>query len=251
MSNLESKARLVDPKRYRFGCSGALVIVFALVCTVLGTLHVLWNRQPEYWRENQRFIKSKNKAELEAIAVDFQNTFISELNHQDYLTDNHAKTTTPRSITITCRQVNAWLVSELPKWLANQQINMPSWLGQFMIATRNRKLMFACYVNLPELEQLISCSITPVFTPEGKLKLALEELRAGNMPIPRQLLLNKITDGIKESEGNRPAESILESLNNPVFDPVFQIPGSPEIRITDCRIGNDEIELIFRPEPEQ
>ncbi len=244
MSNLASKARLLDPHRYRFGFSGILIVTFGLLCITVTTLYVMWTSLPEYWERNRTYLGSRTPEELETIAVNFQNTFLNELNDPYGFVASSEESHPRRSIPVRYDQVNAWLSQALPKWLANQNISLPPWLGGFMLSSESGNLVTAFRVQLPQFDQVVSLVISPSFRADGRLDLRIESIRAGIMPIPRKLLVHRIAEGMKHSGDNALADSLVKLIDDPVLNPVIELPGSRLIRVTDCHIHEDRLVLV-------
>lgn len=175
-----------ERSRKRGGCLTrcVLLIVLALILAAGWGVH-LWFSKPAYWQTYQA-----DDPVLIQQGESIEKRLPSELSKVRPLGE-------PWKIEISQEEVNGWIATRLPKWLANRrdmmrQHNLPSRLPeeiqQIMVAIEPAFLALAADIEAEDVNQVISMEFKSFDGPNGLARIEMTAMRGGRLWLPEGLV---------------------------------------------------------------
>ncbi|MEM9883655.1 MAG: hypothetical protein AAF800_12135 [Planctomycetota bacterium] len=145
---------------------------------------------PEYWGEALRFRLEASADELERRGRDLQRRAARVWTYPIGDTDG------VRTLDVAYDDLNAWLTTRLPAWLANQNLAPPAGLGRVFVTAHDGHAVLAAEMDLPRLgRRVVSLAFTLVCGDDDRpAALGLASFRVGRQPLPRGLLLGVLAN---------------------------------------------------------
>lgn len=150
-------------------------------------------------------------------------------------------------------QVNAWMVSRLPKWLANQpDLTWPAELGTPQMRIEDDRLSVAVEVFDNGQSHFLVASVVPTIE-DDQMRLVLERVAIGRVAVPGAPL-----DGLLEVLGRAGTidrsdpglNRLLDVLaGRQAIDPMFHLADDRRVRVLGLRCQSGMIDVTCRTEP--
>jgi hypothetical protein len=268
-------------RRQRWG----LVLAALILLVLLGVGGGVWifrqiHAQPDYWQRNEQFVAQHDEAHLERLGETVRNRLIRDLTNTIEGSSSRSDHTATRRIQLELTRINAWLASRLDDWLANQGHSLPSAIGRVMVATENNKaiLAFAYHGSLGEDDdaagdrqqaepRIASFVLAPSIDATGQGRLKLEAIRLGNMPVPRNWIIQPLREHLAAKRRSAQAAStqapagrsheqqdaaklkrLLKLLDGDPFEPRWRLD-QRAARLVGIELKDRAIVLTIRHEP--
>lgn len=139
-----------------------------------------------------------------------------------------------RQISLTQRELNAWVAAKAPQWLANQEIKIPEQVKDYRIGLREGLVIISFAVEIQNADRFLSFSFKPITSPEGIVQARLDRIGFGRVSLPA----DGMNDLIQQLSSGDPAqERHLEQLQTQL----------EKLQATDLKLPIDEarqVELI-------
>ncbi|MFA7235693.1 MAG: hypothetical protein WC058_02415 [Phycisphaeraceae bacterium] len=148
-----------------------------------------WHAVPGYWH-----VAAKGTEADAARAERFENWVASEF------TTVRPSPAPIWSIQLNADQINQWLVEQMPRWAANQNIKLPTWLEHPMVAMEHDRLIVAAQVRRGELTQIVSLVYRPSTRKNGPVELDLVTIRGGTLGLPAGALMDVMLEQVQPDE---------------------------------------------------
>jgi hypothetical protein len=190
-------------KRVRRFIAYGLVIMTALVCAGVATGFYLYQKQPAYWTENQKYLDQTDPQQVDQLAWETENVVLNFMAKmpgfsEQSSSEGQVQSTTAQEgvsrviqdkngvlvqqINLTTHQINAWLDRRLQSWAANQNIKLPSEVSDVMMHTEGGRIVTAFRFKKGQLDAVISCVFNVTIIEPGKAMVHLVGLRTGTLP---------------------------------------------------------------------
>jgi len=263
-----------------------LAALFLLVGVVLLGAGVGWaywryNSDPAYWNANEDFLRSRSSEGLDQLAASVERRFTSQASAarplsttRDLVRQGMAQAgspdgavvrdaaepktgegaagasidQTPRTISVTLEEANAWLATRADAWLRNQGLAMPPGVSEPMISVEDGNLVAAFRLQRGRIDRPISMVLDVAILPDGQARTRLLEMRGGELPLP----VNKLADRFKEQASPRQREMIEKAMqlyDGHTFDPIFELDAKRDLRVTNLQLSRSSVELTVKPIP--
>ena len=224
-----------------------ILVAIALVCIVALGAWWMSQRTPTYWKQNRQFIEQTADDDLQQLANDIERRFASLTR----VTDSTGRPQpAEQTLRFTVQEANAWLTRNLPRWLANQNAQLPDGIDAPMVAFDNERLILAFEYSTPRVRHVVSLVFSVELDGADGARVVLEEMRGGLLPLPRDAILEKLTASAP------PNDPLVGLLHGEPFEPVWPLDASREARLLNIAFVEDGVELTIRrqarsPESEQ
>lgn len=276
--------RPMHPTRWPPGCLLGLGLAGGLAAAGLAVMIYLiwlWKTPPPHWQQRQRWRQQTPLEERQALAIELEKRILRHLfpntsvppvgtGPRSAASFPHSSPLPPPSrttigaeekveeITLRVEEINAWLETRLPEFLANQNISVPQGVSDPMIAIEDDQLLLAFRYTSPKLSQVFTLRLRPemVFSPPERkattslvgplLRLQLERLEGGQLPLPTEL----VQEAMRRTDSPRATQAILAILNGQTIEPVAPLPGERrrQLRLLDCSLSPEAIRLKIKLE---
>lgn len=221
---------------------GVAAVVTLLLILVL-SLYVVSRTTPAYWKHNEKLLASDN-ATLLQLANTFEQRALRDLSGSQ---ENQATT---RVVHVAFAEVNAWLDIKLEDYLANRKMKLPSEIRHPMLAGEDGHLIMAFELNTPQLHQVISIEIQPIFEPSGnRFRLSLLGARAGILPLPLKTLREQAS--AQSPRVKEKIDQVFAMFGDKWHEAVQHHPGDARanLRLVGIKITPTGLDLTLRTEP--
>ncbi len=205
-----------------------------------GVGYALWSASPAHWR-----VVDADDEEVKKAAGRFERSTVSRLTH----------VRPPEKawrLVLEQRPLNRWLATRLPQWLRNQGIEIAEELEnaveQRMVAFRRDHVVVAAKLTTPDLSQILSLRYTPTVTDDGLVRLTLDGMYAGRLPLPRAAVEGLLENYAQGGSGSRPtAKEILRALEK--VDLELPLRDGRKVRVTGIELRKGKAILTCRTAP--
>ena len=228
------------PRRTRWGIA---LLIFIAVTSVIGLVAwSLWHSDPAYWQTHQTRQQPISQADLTNTAVRLE----ALVNHQvTHLTGPGASP--QRQVSLPLTQANAWLTTQLPRWLDSMGLALPEEVQRPMLAVQGDRLVLAFQLQSPWLNRVVSVFLRPWVDASGQAHVQLDSVHVGQLPIPL-----KVIDGqLPQTLGNMSLSQITAWIQGQAFDPVYPIDPTRQVRVIGVSLQPDQllIDIEVQPRP--
>jgi hypothetical protein len=249
---------------------GILLTLLALV-GFTGTIVGLARSEPEHWTVHRAFLQSHSKAQIaamsrgvearllvlfdapptpqraEAIAVGSVST-ATEAEPAAAGLPGAAGGDDLRTVHFTIDEANAWLATNLDRWMTDRGYDKPAEITNPMIALQDGRLIAAFEYHRFNTSQIFSAGFAVQFLPNGKVSLSLEGVTAGRMPLPAQAIGRAIAPVGGDDAQTRRVARWIEKLQHVEFSPLLKLAPGKKVKVTDYQTTADGIDLTVRLE---
>lgn len=161
--------------------------------------------------------------------------------------------TTPRKITVSVEEANAWLTERLDQVLASHGASMPHQITNPGVAIDGDKVVALFSITAEGVTQNVSAYLNIDMVPGDagqppRLKATLEGIKGGNLPLPRQRITKALQARADEAR-NKAMQKVQRLLDGNAMDAVFKFDGKRNLRLIDFEVGKDGVDLTLRTEP--
>jgi hypothetical protein len=159
---------------------------------------------------------------------------------------------TPRQITITVDEANAWLTTRLGELLAHRGVSLPDEISQPGVAIEDERFVALFRFESEDISQNVSMIFDAEMTDEGgeserDLRFRLHSVKGGRLPLPFDMLVDHF-----RARGQEKAKASLEkvawALEGEPLEPTFDLDGKRQVRLLDFDLSGDEFVLTVRTE---
>lgn len=227
-----------DADKPRSGCATVMTAV-SMLSMVLGIwMAVRWRSQPDYWTRNAEFLSQRDPAQIADLARNAESRMMNSVSA--------ARPGAEQIVELPLGEINAWLATRLGEWLANQQIELPREVSNFMVSCEDSRIVLAFEFDSPAAKQIVSLVMTPAMMNNGDLMLRLDEIRAGNLPVKASW----IEDHLPKATNRDDAVNVADLIKGKRFTPVFPHPVDRRLRlrVLDFRLQPGSVWLKVRGE---
>lgn len=253
-SHYHSAVARHPPTRRRFFLR--LLLALALSGVVLAGIAAfvalqLASENPEWWRPlNPRDEQTVEAAQTVEIGV-------TNALHQSRAAPDHA----PEAWTLSVseREVNAWLAARLRDWLANQAeaVTWPVELSEPQIDFREGKVAIGASFKRGKSVEVLAVTLLPRIDREGALWLTADDVSIGKLSIPASWALSGsgslIRDRLPAHVLERPeTKRILDVLagKEPVTkNAILKLSDGRRVRVLGIKATDDALLVTCRTEP--
>lgn len=251
------------------GCVGVILIAITLLIIVAAGGWYMWRHVPSHVAKQQDWLASTPDSELQQRAVALENRLPGEISAwtgdpatapptsqsasptdagitSSFDPDNPHR----REIVINLHDANAWLATRLSQWSANQGSPLPSFISPPTISHDDGRLVIAGRITTSRLDQIISVRAHIAIVDDKNMRVTLDKLRAGSMPIP----VGNVVGEMRKAMQNNPNADKLDYAAQ-LFDEGIVVPStisvdeSRQVRLAAWDIDADEIRLTVETEP--
>lgn len=205
-----------------------LLPVLAMTVFGVGYLLLAIRREPQFYRESRAALQD---AGVRKVAVEEFTSRTEELA---------AATRQPAEwrIEFTERQINAWLLEELPKHMRPRDQEL---LREPLVDLQPNLIRLGAKVTTAQYEGLLSLDVQPTVLEDESLSLVVTSIRAGDLPIPAGRLIGEALRYVDESRLNVEIETEPELK---ITIPLRKlIRGSPRPRLAGMDVGTDVLAI--------
>ncbi len=253
-----------------------LAVMLVLAGSAMGYMAWRFNQDPEYWTQNQQFIESHTQEELAIIADNVQNRVVSQMTSVFASGENPTSTSaiesatraaggaivrstgegdqavvidqTPREITVTPDEANAWLATRFESVAAGQGFTFPEGVTNPMVTVKNGKLVSAFRVQRKGIDRPVSMLFDIKIASSGMATLKLSEIKGGEMALPLEQLASQLGDEAA-GEQKRLLAKLEEVYAGKTFDPVFKVDEKRNLRVKAINLSGANIKMTVQTEP--
>lgn len=254
-----------------FGCVIGAALVVLLLAGLVGVGWWLWNSEPESITRQEAQLGALSEAERAELAERVEQRFLrkssdivappepgtepgtepgpagegeaaAEGAQLDRLAERQPRPGSVRRIEMSYRELNAWLDERLPKMVANRGEAWPEAVRNVTVAVEDGRPVLGVRVGEGESQQLMSAVFNPVRTPDGRVRLEVEQIRSGRMPLPANEVMERLSAG-SGAERTAWVENVLAGA---AFDPAWQVDATRRARLVDWEIGDEGVEIGVR-----
>lgn len=221
----------------------ALLAAVTLLVLFVIVLYSVSRLTPGYWKHNEKLLASDN-ATLLQLANTFEQRALRDLS------GSHEEQATTRTIHVAFAEINAWLNIKLEDYLANRKVSLPKEIRHPMLAGEDGKLILAFKLDTPQLKQVISIELQPIFEESGnRFQLKLLGAHAGVLPLPIQTLREQAS--AQSPDAKEQIDKVFDLLGNQWLEAVQHHPGDARqnLRLIGINISSDGLDLMLRSEP--
>jgi hypothetical protein len=154
----------------------------------------------------------------------------------------------PKMITLTCDEANAWLDERLRDWMKQRDYDMPPQINKPMIAVQKGRLIFAFEYESESVSQVFSAACSPEIKPDGMMRLNVDDVQAGRMPVPTSTLGASLRNAAPSDSRAAKAGEWLDKLNEVEIKPVAKLAPGLKVRVIGYRVLNEGVELTLKRE---
>ncbi len=253
--------------------SVVVVALLAIIGVVVGFF--LLRSEPSHWAERQQRRATVPQADRNTQAQSLEARFTALLSYTNptgdpgikFLPDSASTgavtgVSTPgqpddglglRSISVSTDEVNAWLETRLPEWLANQNVTLPAEVQDPMFAVRDGLVILAFRYETQRVSQVVSMSFRPELigqdTQNPQLVFALAGVSGGKLPFPSGTLVSRLEEQASTAK-NEALTRVADAMAGRPFEPVMPLAdGKRQVRLINYTLGDDTTELTVRLEP--
>lgn len=158
-----------------------------------------WRKTPEYWQVIDAPPVSPRRAELAQRAERFEYWVVERFGQV-------REDAGLWQIELDQQEINLWLATRLPQWLANQKIQMPDWLHDPMVVVQSGRVIVAAQMRTEALDKVVSLEYEPRTGESGVVELGLQQVRGGNLPLPYEQVMDAAQSQIDSENQQRVAE---------------------------------------------
>jgi len=210
-----------------------VLIITTLITLVVGWIWWRWNREPGYWKVNERFVEDTGRSTLSDLAGGAEQKVLGGLSGQAV-----------RDVELSSDEINAWLAVRLEMWVANQGLVLPDEVSKFMVHTEDGQVVVAFRVIKQELRQIVSMVFDVAVDQDGQVVLHLDQIRGGSLPVDPEWVGEQFGD--KMDNGTvRQLQRLTDGLS---IDPAFINPANrrQQLRVEQIDVGDEVIRLRIR-----
>lgn len=225
--------RRIRRKRVRRFIAYTLVILTGLITALAAWGYYLWKEQPQYWTENQTFLKDTPTQDVEKMALQAENMVLNLLSTSPSPTTNGQNRTRSaadaggieKQINLSTQQINAWLDRRLPAWASNRNIHLPDQISHLMIHPESGRVAVAFDYHKDQIQKVITLVFDISMVSKGKAMFHLTQLRGGSLPIKPSWLVNNINDA-------KLKRLTTEMIQGKVVKMTFPLPADSSKQVT-------------------
>lgn len=238
-----------------------LLTPLVLLLGAAAVAYWLWSSEPAYVADRRGFLQSHSDDELASIATSFENRLSRELtrlgaNGGSGATqpatsqrggrdagpsggvDTHAnrgagasfaelqdaaQRTETRRVTMDLDELNAWMATKGPQWLANQAIDVPPQVTEPMFAVEGGKPVLGFRFSEGEFSKWVTLVFDANVTPSGQASLRVAEVRGGRLPMPVKTAVDRLDDTARERLGQEKLDELRRAVDGRQFDAKFRL----------------------------
>jgi len=152
----------------------------------------------------------------------------------------------PWQVEVDQAHVNQWIAARLPQWAENQQVDLPRWLANPMIAIREGEVIVAAQVTTEKLNKVVSFVYAPRVDEAGVVWLDVKRVYGGRLPVPYEMVwqraLSKIDPNDQQKRKN--LEELQQRLQSVRLG--FVLEDGRHVEVTDMVIEDGHMTLTCR-----
>lgn len=157
----------------------------------------------------------------------------------------------PFEVTISQQQINEWLAA-LPQLWPHWGERLPKEVGGLAVELEHDRVRVGALVERGGVRVVANGGLRIELTPDGKsVRLQLEDLRGGRLPVPRGLL--RTVRGMilgPEEQGGNDGTNLLDLMEGLEIPNAFVWPnGERDFRLQSVRIAPEGVFLTLEPRP--
>ncbi len=240
-------------KRWAIGCLGVILLLGAIGWISYWVGQSLWQAEPVYWEQNQRFVEVTPEETLGVIADNAYNRVLSELSQSRGYVPGGTEKWRPvtedslgvRTIRLSFQEANAWLAERLGGWLENQGRDLPNGLSHPMLASDDGRLIAAFRYRKNEIDQVFSVAMSLKFLDDGRATMSVDGIWGGRLALP----VGQVMDRLPGGAGNEDSQAVAVLMGQQAFDPVLPIDGTRRARIIGLEVDESGVGLVVQAEP--
>ncbi len=157
----------------------------------------------------------------------------------------------PWTVRIREGQINAWLASRMPEWIAHDQsFDWPEGLGTPQVHFSEEGVSLAVAAHLQDTERVLVTRLTPEIV-DGRLRFSVDRMGIGNLRLPGHSidkligLINRISSGAA-LDANA-AEGLADILaGEQDFDSHVDLADGRRVEIIDLALSDGVLDLTSR-----
>lgn len=238
---LDSDAsKTVSPRRKRWAGYVLLGLIVVLGFFVVRAA-LLVRATPTYWQENQAFLRDTPAPDLQHFAQDIQSRTLREWSYP--IGDGDGI----RTVRYNFDEVNAWLATRLKPLLRNQNVELPSEIGEFMLTQRDGQLVLAFDYESETFGPRIASLVFRFQDQEGEaVSTAIKSARAGEQPLPVGYLIDRVADQPRLDDVG--IQELLQRIANKQFVALPPIPVDDhrEATVLGIEVRPEGVDLLIR-----
>lgn len=242
---------------------GQLLLVLSVLALFVAVSSGLWlyHVPPAYVQQHENFLRETSPEDLAGMASTLESQITRLQSYQGsspgQSREDGGDDPTPtgsggdletRTIRWSIDEANAWLATKLPKWLANQRLELPVELSQPMLDIEGSDLVVAFRWRARGIDNTFSLVVGFEMTDEGQLRVQRRALRGGRLRLPSGMVTARLRSVLSE-EAHETLEHLAVLLEGKPVEPVIpylgHASGNQELRLVKHRIEEDWIELTF------
>lgn len=248
----EQASRLREPKRLAM-----LVGIFAIACLVvmlvLVYLHGLTRRAPSWWNSHIKV----DAAAGEAIEMGLMGHLSAVRQPDPTLKTGEMWRSTPWSVSLTEDDANAWLITQLPKWMLNRPKPLP-WpheLQSLQVKFEEGTIRLGVQILDGNDSIIAGVALKPEVHEDGSLWLESSGLDIGSLPAPawaigaaRSAYGQAIPVSIRELPETKAFFGALKGENAIFPNAMIRLEGGRRVRVLSVKPRNGRVDFTFRTE---
>ncbi len=218
-------------KIFKFFC-----VLIALVMLAIAVLVYLWYTPPSYWKPVVVTEEVKQNAEM--LEQDISSQLTAQRPYdQDW------------QLNVKPAQVNEWLATRLPQWLANQQLDAKAseFFHGAMVHVDDGNIELANNVNLGGTQQVVRLIYRPEkIAGETSARLNLISAMGGRVPIPIETIIDQVSKRIPQNNPQAKArfEQAVAKLRSMPLD--MPLGDGRDVRVTDLNLSGEAAQLTLQ-----
>jgi hypothetical protein len=156
--------------------------------------------------------------------------------------------TPPTTLTLTVEEINAWITENFADWMTYKGYDLPREIQEPMFSLRDGGMLLAFRYDSPEWSQVFTATFDVQINDDGRARLQLRDVQAGNLPIPTHAIGKTVAQGAPGSDQAQQVANWLDKLNDFEFSPVIKLDQNRKVRVLAYELRSDSVELIVEME---
>ncbi len=219
-----------------------MLLMLLVVIAVVSWGIWLWSSKPAYWKEYR-----VDDPQFTMQGQSLENRLPSELSKVRPLGE-------PWTITVAQDEINSWIATRLPNWLANRRDRLrthrlpsriPEEIKQIMVAIEPRFLALAADIEAEDVNQVMSIEFKPFAGSNGLSRLEMTAMRGGRLWMPEGVIERVIQ---KYGSAEHAEKQFLEKFRNILLetDLVYPVDSNRVVEVMNLSLRQGELVATCR-----
>lgn len=152
-----------------------------------------------------------------------------------------------RKVEMTVDELNAWIETRAPDWLANQGIEMPSQVSDPMVALEGEQLVVGFRFSEGDFSQWVSMNVDVRVDDTGRAHARLTGVRGGRLPVPARRAMEQMAERLEKRVGAEKMAQARAAMDGREFSARLKLD-SRIATMTDLTTRGRKLSITVRTE---